>query len=348
MSTSDPRLDVAAAAVAAARRPLLFCHRSPDGDTVGAALALAMGLRQLGAEPVVSCPDGLPSYLLFVPGSDTITSQLPEDPDLLVTVDCSDPGMLGPMRADLMSLRQGRTLLNLDHHASDTEYGDLNVVDTTAASTAEIVFELLKVLGIPLDEPMATALLTGIINDTHSFQNANSSERAFHTAAYMVAAGAQPSTISYNLLLRRRPQAALLWARTLSTMRFDAAGRVVSAFATAEMLADVDAGPEDLDGIVEFMRNIDGVDLAFLLKGMPDGSFKVSARTSCAVDAVELTVPFGGGGHRRAAGCDLPGPAETARAMLLARYYELVGGAQVASVGAADCAASRPRQDLPT
>jgi phosphoesterase RecJ-like protein len=343
VNTSDPRLDAAAAALTAARRPLLFCHRSPDGDTVGAALALAMGLRQLGVEPVVSCPDSLPSYLLFVPGSDTITPHLPDDPDLLVTIDISDPGMLGTMRPDLERLRQGRTLLNIDHHASDTEYGDLNVVDTEAASTAEIVFELLKVLAVPLDEPIATALLTGIINDTHSFQNANSSARAFQTAAQLVDAGAQPSPITYNLLLRRRPQAALVWARTLSTMRFDAGGRVVSAFATAEMLAECGAGPEDLDGIVEFMRNVDGIDLAFLLKGLPDGSFKVSARTSCAVDAVELTVPFGGGGHRRAAGCDLPGPAEHARDLLLARYYELVGGA-----GTADDPSRRPRQGLPT
>jgi phosphoesterase RecJ-like protein len=336
VSSRNPRLEVAAAALCAARRPLLFCHRSPDGDTVGAALGLAMGLRRLGLEPVVVCPDALPSYLTFVPESDSITSRIPDDPDLLVTVDISDPGMLGPMRADLELLRPGRTLLNIDHHASDTEYGDLNVVDVTAASTAEIIFDLLAVLGVPVEQPIATALLTGIINDTHSFQNANSSERAFDTAAQLVAAGAQPSPIAYNLLLRRRPQAAMLWARTLSTMRFDDEGHVVSAFATAEMMSECGADTEDMDGIVEFMRNIDGVDLAFLLKGLPDGSFKVSIRTSCAVDAVELTAPFGGGGHRRAAGCDLPGPAESARARLLDRYRELAAANETTAVVATE------------
>jgi phosphoesterase RecJ-like protein len=249
----------------------------------------------------------------------------PEDSDLLVTVDVSDPGMLGSLRADFERLRACRPLLNIDHHASDTRYGDVNVVDVTAASTAEIVFDLLRLLGVAIDTPMATALLTGIINDTHSFQNANTSPRALHTAAALVAAGAQPSVITYHVLLRRRPQAALLWARTLATMRLDDNGRVASAVATSEMLEACQGETADLDGIVEFLRNIDGVDMAFLLKQAPEGHFKASVRTTGRVDAVALTAPFGGGGHRRAAGCDLAGPPDAARAALIARYHELVG-----------------------
>lgn len=319
------QLDAAVALLRQASRPLLFCHRSPDGDTVGAAIALAMALRQLGQEPVLACPDPLPPSVIFVPQSETIGATLPDDPDLLVTLDISDPGMLGSMRPDLQRLRAGRTLLNIDHHASDTEYGDVNVVDVTAASTAEIIYDLVGLLGVPVDRPMAMALLTGIVNDTHSFQNANSSPRALSTAAALVAAGAETAVITYNLLLRRRPQAAQLWGQTLGTMRFDDGGHVLSAYATDEMMRACGAESADLDGVVEFLRNVAGVDLAFLLKGNPDGSFKVSARTTGRVDAVDLTAPFGGGGHRRAAGCDLSGPAEAARAALLARYHELVG-----------------------
>ena len=319
-------LHAAAATLRAAQRPVLFCHRSPDGDTVGAAIALAMALRKLDRRPVVVCADPLPPSLAFVPQSDEIGAVPPEDPDLLVTVDISDPGMLGTLRADFERLRACRTLLNIDHHASDTRYGDVNVVDVTAASTAEIVFDLVHILGVAIDTPMATALLTGIINDTHSFQNANTSPRALHTAAVLIAAGAEPAAITYHVLLRRRPQAALLWARTLATMRLDDQGRVASAVATSAMLEDCQAAATDLDGIVEFLRNIDGVDMAFLLKQAPDGAFKASVRTTGRVDAVELTAPFGGGGHRRAAGCDLAGPPDAARAALIARYHELVGG----------------------
>lgn len=318
----------AAATLRAARRPLLFCHRSPDGDTVGAALALAAGLQALGAEPSVVCADPLPPSVTFVPASETITAQVPPDPDLLVTIDISDPGMLGAMRPEFERLRQGRVLLNIDHHASDAEYGDRNLVDTAAASTAEIVHDLLGVLGVAIDEAMATALLTGIINDTHSFQNANTSPRALNTAASLVALGANPSLITYHLLLRRRPQAALLWGRTLATLRLDDEGRVASAYATLEMLQECNADTSDLDGVVEFLRNIDGVDLAFLLKGAPDNTFKASVRTTGRVDAVELTAPFGGGGHRRAAGCDLAGPPDAARAALLDRYHQLISGTQ--------------------
>ena len=322
---ATPDSQAAAATLRAAQRPLLFCHRSPDGDTVGAAIALAMALRKLDRKPAVVCADPLPPSLAFVPESAVIGLVPPEDPDLLVTVDVSDPGMLGSLRADFERLRACRTLLNIDHHASDTRYGDVNVVDVSAASTAEIVFDLLHLLGVAIDTPMATALLTGIINDTHSFQNANTSPRALHTAAALVAAGAQPSVITYHVLLRRRPQAALLWARTLATMRLDDNGRVASAVATSEMLEACRGETADLDGIVEFLRNIDGVDLAFLLKQAPEGHFKASVRTTGRVDAVALTAPFGGGGHRRAAGCDLAGPPDAARAVLIARYHELVG-----------------------
>ena len=317
------RLAAAAALLRAARHPLLFCHRSPDGDTVGAALGLAMALRQLGQQPAVVCADPLPPSLTFLPESASITNILPTAPDLLVTIDISDLGMLGAMQAELTRLRPGHTLLNIDHHASDTEYGDLNVVDTAAASTAEIIYDLVGLLGVAVDKQMAMALLTGIINDTHSFQNANTSSRALATAAALVAAGAEADTITYNILLRRRPQAALLWGRTLATLRLDDQGRVASAVATTGMFEETDAQTPDLDGIVEFLRNIDGVDVAFLLKQTPDGHFKASVRTTERVDAVEMTAPFGGGGHRRAAGCDVPGPPDAARDALLARYHEL-------------------------
>ena len=313
----------AAALLRASCRPVLLCHRSPDGDTVGAALALAAALDRDGRVPVVVCPDPLPPSLAFLPHSATISSSVPTDADLLVTIDISDPSMLGAVRDGIECLRQSRTLLNIDHHASDTAYGDVNLIDVAAASTAEIVYDLLGILGVTVDEPMATALLTGIINDTHSFQNANSSPRAFKTASALVAAGANPSLITYNLLLRRRPQAAMLWGRTLATMRLDDDGRVASAVATTEMMQEFGGDTSDLDGVVEFLRNIDGVDVAFLLKQSPDGHFKASVRTTDRVDAVEMTAPFGGGGHHRAAGCDLPGPADAARSALVARYHEL-------------------------
>lgn len=319
------KIEAAAAVLCEARNPLLFCHQSPDGDTVGAAVALALALRCLGNDPAVVCSDSLPRSLSFVPHSAMILSSAPENPDLLVTIDSSDIGMLGELSQELARLRQGRTLVNIDHHASDTGYGDINVVDPSAASTAELVTDLIDLLGIPLDSEMATALLTGIINDTHSFQNANTSPRALRTAARLVAAGADPVLITNQLLLRRRPQAALLWAQTLATLRIDDDGRVASAFATTTMLESCDAETSDLDGVVEFLRHIDGVDLAFLLKGTSLDSYKASVRTTECVDAVALTAPFGGGGHLRAAGCDLIGTPDSARAALLARYHELVG-----------------------
>lgn len=318
-------VDEVARLLSAAQRPLLFCHRSPDGDTIGAALALALALRAKGAQPVIVCADPLPPSLLFLPQSDLVGTTLPDDPDLLVSVDVSDPGLLGAMKDDLERLRLDgpRTLVNIDHHASDPLYGDVNLVDATAASTAEIIYDLVTALDVALTRDMAMAMLTGIINDTHSFQNTNSSSRAFGVASALVAAGADAAVISFNLLLRREPQAALLWGQVLATLRLDDSGRAASAVATLEMLRACNATTTDLDGVVEFIRGIDGVEMAFLLKPAADGHFKASIRTSDQIDAVLLTSVFGGGGHRRAAGCDLDGPVDVARERLLARYREL-------------------------
>ncbi len=318
------------AALRAASSVLLISHRSPDGDTVGSALALAAGLRALGKRVGLACGDPIPFSLRFLEGwadyADTLAGPAY---DLVVAVDCADASQMGALAGPVLHLTAAATppLANLDHHRSNTRYGAINAVDAESASVAEMVHKLLGQLGVALTPTTAQALLTGIINDTHSFQNANSTAAALRAAAALVEAGAAAAVVTFHLFRSRRPRGAYLWGRVLPTLALAEGGRVASLLVTPQMFTETGADANmDTDGLVDILSGIIGVDLAMLIKATGPASSKASLRTSAAVDAVAMVTPFGGGGHNRAAGCDVPlAPAE-AREALLEVYRRAVGG----------------------
>ncbi len=324
-----------------ARHIALISHRAPDGDTVGSVLALATALRSLQKHVVLVCADVIPVGLHFLDGWDQFVSTVDHVAvaDIIVAVDCADISQLGSIAPNILALTAPgvssagqrtdvstahRLLVNLDHHRSNTHYGAINIVDPESASVAEMVYWLIYALGVNLTRHSAEALLTGIINDTHSFQNSNATSQALRIAAALVDAGADASAVSYHLFLARRPEAAKLWSEVLSTLSISDGGRVASALVTTQMFEACGADPaSDADGIVDFLRSIIGVDLAILLRQTGPTSSKASLRTTAAVDAVALAGVFGGGGHSRAAGCDVPGEPAEALAALLAAYHDL-------------------------
>ncbi len=312
----------AAALLTDASSLLLYTHRNPDGDAVGCVTALAAALRILGKDVMVICPDPLPAYLLSVPGAAEIT-QGPEgrNVDLVVTIDVSDPSLLVP----LASAKPGYFLdfpsLNIDHHFSNALYARHNLVDSSAAAATEIVYDLIVELGVPLDQAVATSLLYGIVNDTHSFQNSNTTPATLHLSAQLVAAGANLASIVFDLLLVRSAASARLWANVLPTLVFHDDERV--AMLTVSMASLETAGAEmtDADGLVELLRNIrDYVDLAVLFKETAKDVYRLSMRSTTAVDATVIAGEFGGGGHQRAAGCDIAAPLPVAQSKVLAAY----------------------------
>jgi phosphoesterase RecJ-like protein len=344
----------------AARRVVLISHRAPDGDSVGSALALGNVLRALGKEVTLACPDPVPPSLRFLDGWERFVTTLDAAPaaDVVMAVDCADVSQMGGMgpfalaaTSEATSKGSGagegsgdrpasasvpaRPLVNFDHHRSNTRYGSVNVIDAEAASVAEMVYWLLEALGMSVAAgppaaswlvPSAQALLTGILNDTHSFQNANTTPQALRIAAILVEAGADAAAINAHLFRSRRLQAALLWPMVLETLEITDNGRVATALVTATMLEVCGADPRsDTDGLVDFLSDIIGVDLAILIKQSGPAASKASVRTSAAVDAVALVKQFGGGGHSRAAGCDVPAAPAAARAALLAAYRGLSG-----------------------
>lgn len=311
----------AAALLLGADSLVLYTHRNPDGDAVGCVTALAAALGRLGKRVRVLCPDPLPAYLLAVPGAAAITTTPDSgDADLNVTIDVSDPGLLAPLPAATSGYFASLPSLNIDHHFSNTRYAQHNLVDHTAAAATEIVFDLIQLLGVPLDRSLATSLLYGIVNDTHSFQNSNTSPRTLRLSAELVAQGANLTSIVFDLLLVRSAASARLWAQVLPTLTFHDHERVAFLTVSQDALTHAGATMTDADGLVEFLRNIRDVDLAVLFKQTAPETHRLSMRTSTAIDATVVAGTFGGGGHQRAAGCDIDGPLAQAQAGVLAAY----------------------------
>ncbi len=301
---------------------IVLTHRNPDGDAVGSATALAAALRGMGAGVTLVCPDPVPGYLLKVPGaSDFIHSIERTDYDLVVSVDVSDPSLLKPLPVAEAGFFRDRPSINIDHHFSNLYYASLNYVDVDAASATEIVGTLLRdELGLDYTTEIASGLLYGVVNDTHSFQNSNTSPRTLRFSAELVEAGADLAGTVFNLLLEKRVSAARLWAVTLPSLRFADNERVAMLTVSLDALTRAGGTMEDADGLVEFLRNIQGVDMAVLFKQTSPDEYRLSLRTSPVVDATVVAGTFGGGGHQRASGGDARGTLEDIERRIMAVY----------------------------
>jgi len=317
---AEVTIEGAALLLRASVRPLLLTHRNPDGDAIGSVTALAAALRGLGKLPRIACPDSLSPVLLAIPEADAVGSGLSDDWDLVVSVDVSDPQMLRPLVAADPGWMSAQHSLNIDHHLSNMRYARANLVAVHAASAAEIIHDLVRALGVNVDCRMATQLLYGFVNDTHSFQNSNTTPRTLRVAADLLETGADLSKVIFDLLLSRRIPNAQLWSRVLPTLAFDAGQRMTSLVVSQQALALAGATMPDADGLVEFLFSIQGVQLAVLYKELGPDSFRLSMRSAEGIDATVIAGIFGGGGHRRAAGCDARLPLHEVQAEVLAAF----------------------------
>ena len=193
---------------------VLACHQRPDGDALGAALALAHVLRQRGKDVVVLSEDSVPDNYRFIPESEMVVAKTNRrDFDVGVLVDCEGIARCGTAADAVLS---AKTTACVDHHIPEGEFGDVRVVDRRASSTAEVVVELLDANGVQIDKTAATQLLTGLIADTGAFRFANTSPRTFHTAARLADLGADASIIAREVYDSRPLRAVKLLGRALS------------------------------------------------------------------------------------------------------------------------------------
>ncbi len=288
---------------------LLTTHVNPDGDGLGAESALYCALKSLGKKVLVVNHDLLPprfSYLPFAPAyrvSDTIP---PHDVCFVM-----DAGVFTRIREDVRR-EEFQTLVNIDHHYSNDRYGDVNLVDPGACSTGEIVCHLIQALGVPLDKGIAESVYTSLATDTGGFRYPNTTPQVLRLAAELMEAGADGARRSEKIVAGVPPQALEMVRVSLASVESHDRGRIGTIQLSHRQLADSGATDEDSENLVNFVRKMEGVQIAVFLKEKPDGQIKLSLRSKTDANVALVAKRFGGGGHSYAAGAVLPGPLPAA------------------------------------
>ncbi|MFP4055265.1 MAG: DHH family phosphoesterase [Candidatus Brocadiia bacterium] len=312
------------------RRFLITTHVHLDGDAIGAQVALALVLEELGKETLLVNDDPVPRIYRFLDPRERVRAYAPDrdeadiaacDAAIVVDVGALDRiGRLGPALA-----RLGVPLACIDHHATNGGFARVNVVDSSASSTSALVLDLIRALGQRPGQAVAEALFVGLATDTGWFRFANAGPPAFRDAAELVACGASPPRL-YELIYEDLTWARTrLLARTLATLRPDGDGRIAYATITREMFEQTGARDEEVEGFVDKLREVGGVEVVILFRERAQGGTRVSLRAKRDADVGALAARFGGGGHRRAAGLILDEPLDRAVPRILAATRELLG-----------------------
>ncbi|MCL6430521.1 MAG: bifunctional oligoribonuclease/PAP phosphatase NrnA [Anaerolineae bacterium] len=304
----------------AARRPLLITHIAPDGDGIGSLLGLGWAMKEIGRHPTLACADPVPRNLAFLPGADTIVAQPTGAEDLAVALDCADLQRLGSLYGSVQA--SGLTLLNIDHHVTNSRFGDAHEVVSSAASTSQMVYALLRRLGWPLSPWTATCLLTGLVTDTRSFRTPNTDISAMRTALALMEAGAPLAEINEQLERGLSLGVISLWGRVLSNTRLR--DGVIWAEVSLQAQRECGVSSADSSGLVSFIASAREAHIAVLLTERADGHVEVGLRSAPGIDVAAVALALGGGGHRQAAGCTLPGPLDAAREAVLAQLQPLL------------------------
>ena len=303
-----------AAAVAAVRglpataRVLLICHVNPDGDALGSMLGFGLGLRRLGVRHLQATfpgPPEVPEPFRWLPGSDLLVAQddAYPDPDLVICFDAASESRLG----DLVDrLDKAGTALVLDHHASNTGFGGIHLVDPHAAATSVVALGLLDRLGVALDAEIAACLYVALSTDTGSFRFEATTPAVHELAARLLATGIRPGDISRRIFDTRPFGAVRLFGEVLGRARLEpaaAAGHgLVWTYATRDDLARHDQPAYVLEALIDSVRCTAEADVSCVVKQAGDAEWAVSLRSKGAVDVSRVATVLGGGGHRFAAG----------------------------------------------
>ena len=301
--------------IAAAARLLLISHKRPDGDALGSLLGLGHALRESGKTVTVLNVDGCPAALRFLPGSAAIVhkwNSASPPPDLLITLDTSELNRLGPIHATLPRPVD----INVDHHVSNTYFGAINIVQPEYASAAELVLELLDAWGLPLSQPTAVCLLTGILTDTLGFRIPNTGAATLQRAMRLMAAGASLPDLLRQSLHVRSFAAARLWGAGLSRLQLDQE-IVYTSLRISDKYAIHYEGNDDGD-LINLLSTIEQGKIAVIFVELSPALTKVSWRAVPGVDLVPLAQQFGGGGHPAACGAEVAGTLEEVQTKVIA------------------------------
>ena len=309
---------------------LIFGHKDADGDTLGCSLAFAEALGTAGKHVWVLIPPPLPEMYAFLPGFDQIKDVPPSgvEPQLVFFF---DSGNLERSGSGVRHIASHATIVNIDHHPSNSRFGDVNVIDPEASAVGQIVIDMLDHFHFQITPTMATNLYVALLTDTGGFRHENTTPLALEDAARLANLGADPGHIA-TMVYKMRPETTLkLSGLALATMRVELQGRLAWARVTRRMLHEAGAVMAESEGIIDTLNSIAGLELGIMFKEVKSDLTKISVRSRGAVDAAAMCALFGGGGHIRAAGAEIDKPMEEAVKAVLKVAKESIAAASTES-----------------
>ncbi len=281
---------------------LITAHKNPDGDAVGAGLALTLSLLELGKKARFVLQDKIPDTTLFLEGSSLIEQyqegQTFEEIELVIFVDCATRDRAGCMNP----LTEGKLTINIDHHMSNPHYGDYSFVNPKISATSEILTQLLQDWNFPINKAIASSLYLGIVNDTGNFEHDNVTVNTFKAAQFLVEQGANNALIVRNFLKTNSYASLKLLGEALFHFQFFPNKKLSYFYLSQEVMDKYGAKKEHTEGIVEKLLSYEKASISLFLREEKDGSIKGSMRSKDSIDVNRIASLFGGGGHIKAAG----------------------------------------------
>src|SRR5256885_4311822 len=298
--------------IRARRRFVVTSHARPDGDGIGSALACGQILRHLGKEADVVMHDGVPRIYQNLPFADrVIRSESVPANDAVVILECDSI-----KRAQLSGL-EDCFLINIDHHATGRNFGQVNWIDSSAMATAELVYRMARLAGFPVDVDIATCLYTALMTDTGSFMFEGTNEHTFAIARELVLAGADPADCARHIYFGHSTAKLRLLGAALANLHRE--GSLAWIWVTQEQMERFGAREEDCEGLVNYALSIGDVQVAVFFRELPDARWRVSLRSKGNLNVAAVAESFGGGGHKCASGCSVDGPLAAAIARVIER-----------------------------
>lgn len=298
----------------------IAAHIMPDGDALGSALGLAWALRKIGKTVTVTCHDHISNTFKYLPGFDELKTKPPTDETFLVFVDGSSADRFGT--AYDPSTFNGRPVLVIDHHITNDKFAPLNFIDTRAASTAEIIYRIVRAFGVTCDRTIAQCLLTGIVTDTLGFRTSNTTVETLKTAtALMEAGGSIPDVIEHAFNQIPLPSLRLR-GKIFSEAKLD--GVILWAEVTYKLLRELGLNGNGTAGIINQLLSVEDAKVALLLIERDNGKIDIGLRSRVGYDVSGVAARLGGGGHKQAAGALIDGPLAVARERTLAEIKKMI------------------------
>ncbi len=295
---------------------MISTHQNPEGDAIGSVLALSLVLKDVGKAVTVLTQDPIPEILAFLPGAKEIIHQAPADGrfDIGFALDCGDRERLGEEFGKVKGIGK---IINIDHHVSNNNFGEINFVNPRASSTAEIIYDLMRAIPAPMTLAIAENIYTGVLTDTGSFHYSNTSPKTFAVARACLLAGVDPWKVAEQVYETQPLPRLRLLPRVLQTLELHAEERISSVIVTRQMLEETGTTPALTEDFINFPRSVRGVEVALLFREVTPQKYRVSLRSRGAADVARIAGMFQGGGHPNAAGCTVEGGLSEVKAKVL-------------------------------